>query len=71
MLYWGYEKRVGEHWHGGIAPDQCRLRGLRPHICVRTVSTVQPREMPKGKLGVIRKVARHGRQSRLKPRDMN
>ena len=54
-----------------IAPDQCRLREFRLHICVRAVNTVQPREMPKGKLGVIRKVAHHGRQSGLKPRDRN
>jgi len=40
-------------------------------MCVRAVNTVQPREMPQGKSGVIRKVARHGRQSELKPRDRN
>jgi len=39
-------------------------------MCVRTVLTVQPREMPQDKLGVIRKVARHGGQSRLKPHAM-
>jgi len=71
MLYRWCEEPVGERWDRGIGFDQCRLRGIWPHMCVWTVSTVQPREMPKGKLGVIRKVARHGRQSRLKPRDRN
>jgi len=71
VLYRGYKKSVGEHWHIGVAPDQCRLREFRPHMCVRTVNTAQPREVPLGKLGVIPKVARHGRQSRLKPPYMN
>jgi len=71
VLYRGYKKPVEEHWYRGIAPDQCRLRGFRTHVCVRTVNTVQPREMPQGKLGIIRKVARHGRQGGLKPCDRN
>jgi len=69
VLYGGYQKPVGEHWYREIAPDQCRLREFRLQICVRAVNTVQTREMPQGKLGVIRKVARHGRQSGLKPRN--
>jgi len=71
VLYRRYQKPVGEHWYREIVPDQCRLRGLRPHICVRTVNTVQPREMPQGELGVVRKVARHGGQNPFKPRDRN
>jgi len=71
VLYRGCEKPVGDHWHRGIAPHQCRLRGFWPHTRVRTVLTVQPREVPQGKLGVIRKAACHGGQSRLKPRDRN
>jgi len=67
----GYKKPVGEHWYRGIAADQRRLRGFRPRICVRTVNTVHPREMPQDKMGIIRKVARHGRQSGLKPCDGN
>jgi len=63
VLYLWCEEPIGERWDRGIGFDQCRLRGFWPHICVRTVSTVLPREMPRGKLGVIRKVARHGRQS--------
>jgi len=69
VLYRGNQKTIGEHWYRGIVPNQCRLRGFRPHICVRAVNTVQPMEMTQGKLGIIRKVARNGRQSGLKPRD--
>jgi len=69
VLSWGYEKPVGEHWHRGIAPDQCLLCGFWPHIRLRTVLTIEPRKMPQSKVGVIRKVARHGRQGRLEPRN--
>jgi len=71
VLYRGYKEPVGEHSNRGMASDQCRLLGFWPHVGVRTVLTVQPREMPQGKLGVIREVARHGRQGRLKPPDRN
>jgi len=71
VLYRWYEEPVGEHWHRGIGSDQCRLRGFWPHIDLRPVRTVQLREMPQGKLAVIRKVARHGRQGLFQPRDRN
>jgi len=69
VLYRWYEEPVGENLYRGNGSDQCRLRGFWPRIGIRTVLTVQPRKMPQGKLAVIRKVARHGRQGRLKPRD--
>ena len=71
MLYRRYEEPVGKHWYRVIGFDQCRLRGFWSHVVVRTVRTVQPRKKPQGQLGVIREVARHGRQGRLKPHDMN
>ena len=69
MLYRWYKEPVGEHWYRAIGFDYCRLLGFWPHVGVRTVSTVQPREIPQGKLRVIRKVARHRGQSQLKRRD--
>jgi len=71
VLYRWYEEPVGKYWYRGIGFDQCCLRGFLPHVGIRTVRTVQPREMPQGKLRVIREVARHGRQSQIEPRDRN
>jgi len=71
VLRRGYKKFVGEHGHRGIGLDQCRLRGIWPQIWVRAVFMAQPREVPQGKLGVVRKVARHGGQNPFKPRDRN